>query len=374
MLVPAVLALAISLPPQSPSQPPRSAGIADNSVAFDQLAQAAKHAREEDRDDAAIDSFRQALKLNPEWDEGLWYLGTLLYKKGSYLDACNVLRRFLAQDAGSGSGWAMLGLSEFESHDYPRALDHLQRGITLGLADNQTLIAHVRYVIAILLTRSEQFDQSMDVLFTLMTNGADTSSLVEPFGLAALRLPFLPSEIPPGRREMIRMAGAATVALEGRRNEEAEKIFSELEAKYSDQPGVHFLIGAYLLSSHPDEGIKELKQEIEISPAHMPARIRLAEEYIKQQNLDEGISLARETLKLAPDEPLAHMVLGEGLIAKGDSAGGIRELETARDSLPDEIQVLWDLFRAYTAAGRKEDAGRTKDEIERLGKQEDAAH
>ena len=374
MLVPAVLALSISLPPQSASQPSRSAGTADHSVAFDELAQTAKRAREEIHDDDAIEAYRQALLLKPEWDEGLWYLGTLQYKKENYFEACTILRRFLAQDPGSGSGWAMLGLSEFESHDYLRAQDHLQRGMTRGLADNQKLIARVRYVIAILLTRSEQFDESMDVLFTLMTNGADTSSLVEPFGLAALRLPFLPSEIPPGRREMIRMAGTATIALEGRRNEDAEKLFSELEAKYPDQPGVHFLIGAYFLSAHPDEGIKELKQEIEISPAHVPARIRLAEEYIKQQNLDQGISLAQETLKLAPEAPLAHMVLGEGLIAKGDSAGGIRELETARDSLPDQTEILWDLFRAYSAAGRKEDASRAKDEIERLGKQEDSAH
>ncbi len=374
MLLPAVLALSISLSPQSASQPSRNTSTADNSVGFDELAQAAKRAREENRDDAAIEVYRQALMLKPEWDEGLWYSGTLLYKKEDYFEACIVLRRFLAQDPGSGIGWAMLGLSEFESHDYLRALDHLQRGLALGLADNQKLIAHVRYVIAILLTRSEQFDESMDVLFTLMTNGADTSSLVEPFGLAALRLPFLPSEIPPGRREMIRMAGAATMALEGRRNEDAEKIFNQLEAKYPDQPGVHFLIGAYFLSAHPDEGIKELKQEIEISPANLPARIRLAEEYIKQQNLDQGLSLARETLQLAPEEPLAHMVLGEGLIAKGDSAGGIRELENAHDSLPNEIQILWDLFRAYTAAGRKEDASRAKDEIERFSKQEDSAH
>ncbi len=356
-------------PPTSPN-----ATAAQSSGAFDQLAQDAKRALEEHRGDAAIEAYRQALQLKPEWDEGLWRLGTLLYEKENYFEACTVLRRLLAQDPGNGYGWAMLGLSEFESHDYARAMDHLKQGITLGLGDNREMIARVRYVIAILLTRSEQFDESMVLLFTLMTDGADTSSLVEPFGLAALRMPFLPSEIPPGRREMIHMAGAATMAIEARKYADAEKIFSELEARYPDQPGVHFLIGAYLLSAHPDDGIEELKREIEISPANVPARIRLAEEYIKRQNLDRGISLAQETLKLAPEAPLAHMALGEGLIAKGDSPGGIRELETARDSLPDEVEVRWDLFRAYSAAGRKEDASRTKDEIERLSKQENAAH
>jgi predicted Zn-dependent protease len=364
----ALFAIAASLPPQNVSPTVPSAIASQTTGAFERLAQDAKRAREENRDDAAIETYGRALQLKPEWDEGLWYLGTLLYKKENYFEACTVLRRFLAQEPGNAYGLAMLGLSESESHDYVRALGHLKQGLAIGLGDNRDLTLKSRIVTATLLTRSEQFDESMALLFSVMTDGADTLSLEEPFGLAALRLPFLPSEIPPGRREMIRMAGAATIAIEGRKYADADKIFNELEARYPDQPGVHFLIGAYLLSEHPDEGIKELKREIEIEPANMPARIRLAQEYIKQQNLDLGISLAQETLKLAPYEPLAHMVLGEGLIAKGDSSGGIGELESASKSLPDEVEVRWDLFRAYTAVGRKEDAIREKSEIERLSK------
>ncbi len=58
------------------------------------------------------------------------------------------------------------------------------------------------------------------------------------------------------------------------------------------------------------------------------------------------------------------MMLGEALVAKGDPASGIRELEIARDSLPDEIRIRWDLFRAYTRhttpARRPEKKGRLK--------------
>src|ERR1019366_7181041 len=75
---------------------------------------APERARDENRDDAAIDSYRQALKLKPEWDEGLWYLGTLLYEKENYFEACTVLRGFLARNQENAYGWALLGLSEFE--------------------------------------------------------------------------------------------------------------------------------------------------------------------------------------------------------------------------------------------------------------------
>jgi len=373
LLAPALFALAISSPPQDTAKPSRSAPPAHSAATFEQLAQDAKSAREANRDDAAIDAYRQALKLKPEWDEGLWYLGALLYEKEDNFEACTVLRRFLAQHPENGYGWALLGMSEFQIREYTRALDHLQQGLVQGLGDNKRMIGTVTYVVAILLTRNEQFDAGMTLLFTQVASGAAAAPLVEPFGLAALRLPLLPAEIPPGRREMVQMAGAAVIALQAQKYDEAGKLFTQLETKYPDQPGVHFLVGVYLLGVRPDDGIKELKREIEISPSHVSARLRLAEEYIKRQDNDQGISYAQEALKLAPKDGLAHMVLGEALVAKGDSAAGMRELETARDALPDEVRIRWDLFRAYTAAGRAEDAAREKGEIERLSKQ-DATH
>ena len=373
ILAPALLALAVSFPPQGASSVSLSDTAAQSAGSVEQLAQSAKRARDENRDDAAIDNYHQALKLKPEWDEGLWYLGTLLYEKENYFEACTVLRSFLARNPGNGYGWGLLGLNEYETREYTRALDHLQQSMVLGLGDNRKMTSTVSYVTAILLTRSEQFDESMALLFTRVASGENPSTLVEPLGLAALRLPFQPVEIPADRREMVHLAGAGALAVEAQRYEEADKLFNELEARYPDRPGVHFLIGAYLLGPRPDDGIKELKREIEISPSHIPARIRLAEEYFKRQDMNQGISFAQEALKFEPRNGLAHMMLGEGLVAKGDSISGIKELEIAHDSLPQQAQVRWDLFRAYTAAGRFEDAKREKGEIERLSKQ-DAVH
>jgi tetratricopeptide (TPR) repeat protein len=373
-LAPALLALAVSFPAQGASKSPRSDTATQSAGSFEQLAQSAKRARDENRDDAAIDSYRQALKLKPEWDEGLWYLGTLLYEKENYFEACTALRSFLARNPGSGYGWGMLGLSEFETREYTRALDHLQQSMVIGLGDNRGMTSTVSYVTAILLTRSEKFDESMALLFTRVASGEKTSTLVEPLGLAALRLPLLPAEIPAERKELVHLAGAAALAVEAQQYTEADKQFNELEAKYPDQPGVHFLIGAYLLGMRPDDGIKELKREIEISPSHVPARIRLAEEFIKRQDTIQSISFAQEASKIEPRDGSTHMVLGEALVAKGDSAAGIRELETARDLQPEEIRVRWDLVRAYRAAGRNEDAKREESEIQRKLGGQDGPH
>lgn len=374
-LVSAVLLFAASFSPQDASTSSRNASAVHGTGSFDQLAHAAKDARDENRDDSAIEIYRRALKLKPEWDEGLWYLGTLLYEKENYFEACTVLRSFLTRNPRNGNGWALLGLSEFETHEYTQALADLQRSKVLGFGDNQEMNGTVSYITAILLTRSGKFGESLTLLDARVASGEDTSPLVESIGLAALHMPFLPTELPADRREMVQLAGAGVLAVQTQRYGDADKLFGDLEAAYPNQPQVHFLIGAYFLGAgaRPDDGFKEMKREIEISPSDVPARIRLAEEYIKRQDINQGISFAREALKLAPNDPSAHMVLGEGLLLKGESVSGIRELETARNSLPEEERVRWDLVRAYTAAGRAEDASREKREIESHS-QQDPAH
>ena len=98
----------------------------------------------------------------------------------------------------------------------------------------------------------------------------------------------------------------------------------------------------------------------------------MAEELIKEKQIAKGISLMHEALEIAPDDPLAHLVLGEGMVAKGDTGSGIPELEIAEAGSPQMTRVHWDLLRAYTAAGRTDDASRQKSAIERLNKQNDA--
>ena len=335
-------------------------------LSFGEISREAGHAREENRDDDAIRLYRQALTKQPQWDQGLWYLGTLLYEKEEYSAVVDVLRRFMTLRPDAGPGWALLGLSEFQTRQYAKALGHLQLAMSTGMGDRKDMIQSVFYSVAVLLTRSERYDNSMGLLIAMVKSGQDSKPLIEPIGLAALRLPFLPSEIPADRQEMIRQAGEATLALEAQRREEAGKLFRGLAEAYSNEPGVHFLLGAFLLDENPDAGIQELKKELQVSPSHVPARLRLAEEFTKEQKPDLALPLAQEAVKLDPKRAAAHMVLGEVLVAKGDSTAGIRELEAAREQAPQTVRIHWDLLRAYTAAGRSEDAKREKEEIEKL--------
>jgi len=335
-------------------------------VSFNQLLEAAKKARDRNSDDEAIRLFRRAAAEQPESEEALWYLGSMLYEKQQYSETRDVLRQFVTIRRDAGPAWALLGISEFQLREYPRALDHLQRAMAQGMGDRKEMVQSVFYDVAVLLIRFERFDDSMDMLLKLLASGTPDPALVEPAGLAGLRLALLPAEIPPDRRELVDMAGRAVVAMQTQHYEEAESEFKRLIAAYPNEPGVHFLYGAYLVQLHPNEAMPEFKRELEISPSHVIARIRLADQLITQRDFDGALTLVQQAIKLEPKRPSAHMLAGEALLAKGNSADGIKELETARADDPNVSRVHWDLFRAYTSADRKEDANREKQEIERL--------
>lgn len=333
---------------------------------FDSMVRAAEKARDDNRGDEAIRLFRQALSQQPESQEALWYLGTLLYEKEHYSEALDVLRQFATLRADAGPAWALIGLSEFQLREYTRALDHLQRAMTQGMGDRQELIQTVFYDDVVLLTRSERYDDSIDMLQKMLSSGSPDPLLVEPAGLAGLRLPLLPAEIPPNRRGLIDLAGRCVIALQTQHYDEAETGFKQLVSTYPDEPGVHFLYGAYLEQLHPGESVAEFERELQISPSHVLARIRLAEEMIAQRNFDRALTLAQQAIKLDPKRASAHMLAGEALLGSNGAADGIRELETARDLDQTEIRIHWDLLRAYLAAGRKDDAEREKQAIEKL--------
>jgi len=339
-------------------------------ASFEQLSREADRARDENRNDDAIRLYKSALVKRPDWERGLWFVATLLYEKEQYADARDTLRQFMTLRPDAGPGWALLGISEFQTREYPRALDHLQKAMAVGVGDRPELAQSVFYFAAVLLTRFERYDDSMDMLVRMLSTDRQSFLLTEPAGLAGLRLPFLPAEIPADRRELVHLAGEAIVASQTQHYEDADTRFKQLVATYPHEPGVHFLYGAYLMQLHPDDGVREMKLELENSPSHVLARVRLVEQYLAQQQNDEALQLAQEAARLDPKRASPHMLIGEALRAKGDLTAALKEFEVSRDDDSLNTRIHWDLMRAYNAAGRTDDAKREKDELEKLSRSE----
>jgi tetratricopeptide (TPR) repeat protein len=336
--------------------------------AFDSVSRRADAARETGKTDEALELYRQALRLEPDSAESLWYLGTLFYEKDQYAEAQPVFAKLTALKPKGGAGWALLGLCEFRLEQYAEAAEHLDRARVLGLVPKSRLSVVARYHLALLLNRFGQPELATQYLFALARQEPESSTIVEALGLSGLGLPYLPSELPAEKRDLVTKVGWAEYYLAQRNVAEGSKRFAEILAAHPGEPGVHYAHGVLLLGSNPDQALEEFRQELKISPTHLNARLQIAFEYIKRAEYGSGLLYAEEAIQLAPASFAAHNALGRILLEVGETNRAIEELETAAKLAPDSPETIYALARAYTRAGRKQDADRARAEFDRLDK------
>jgi len=264
----------------------------------------------------------------------------------------------------------MLGLCQFQTGEYERAVISLQRGRGLGVTDNSELASVTRYHAALLYIRFEQFEVAFDILTEFMRVGNYSPKVVEAFGLALMRMPFLPKEIPPDKREQILIAGQAGYNMAARQLDQARTAFDMLLERYSQEPNVHYAFGVYLLTQDADAALKEFRRELEISPNHFPAMVQMAFEYLKRDQYNDALPLAEKAVQIAPKMFPARNVLGRVLLELGQVDRAVKELEEGVRIAPSSPEMHFALSRAYSRAGRKEDANRERELFKKLQDQQ----
>ena len=338
------------------------------SAAFERAAQAAAEARIQNRIEDAIGLYRQAVNLHPSWTEGWWFLGELLYDQNNYPEARDSLRRLIALDQTTGPGFALLGLCEFETKDYAKSLNHIYQARRLGLGDDPQIRRVVLFHEMLLLTRIEEYESAMQVLMSVVKDGGAGPAVIVAAGIAGLRRPIFPEELPPGDKDLIESAGRAVCAMALRDPAAAQTSFAELVAAYPKAPNVHYLYGSFLSATDKDAGLLEYQKELELNPKHTEALATIALEHEARGDLDTAISYARRAVEADAHFFGAHAVLGKLLANAGQAEEGIKELEIARQQAPDSPQVHFSLATAYSMAGKKAEAARERAEFARLRK------
>ena len=342
------------------------APTAESPGEFDRLAKLANQAREAERVDEAITLYQQALRLRPTWDEGWWYLGTLYYSVDRHQEALEAFRRLLTRQPKHGPTLAFLGLCEFELRDYERALNDLQMARSLGVGDNRLLVSVTHYNLGILLNRFGRHEDAFDVLQKFAREHPEDPSVLQAFGLSVLLMPYLPSELPSDKYDLVLMAGRAAFKMALGQSEEANRLYEQLVSRYPEASNVHYAYGAFLLNSQPDKALEEFRRELQISPSHIYAKLQLALGYIRRGEYEAGLPLARQAVELAPNSFLAREALGRALLETGRVEPAIQQLEAGARLEPDYPQIHFQLARAYRQVGRNDDAARENAEFSRL--------
>jgi len=363
------LTLALSLPSFSQSEQQENSSFPD----FDKLVLQAEEAREADKLWQSIGLLEEALKLRPRWTDGRWALATLYYEIDHYSEAARAFEAVIEDRPNSPEAWSLLGLSEMQLGEYDKALESLTLADNLGVGKNNQFTSVVRFNRALLLTKTGSFEAAGQILVELsVLGGCNKPSIREALGISILRLPYMPKELPPVKREAVLLAGRALSCITIRSADEPVAHFEELIRRFPSEPNVRYAYGNFLAQTQPEKAPEQYLKELALSPDHLPANLEMAFEYLKRGTPDKALPYAKKGVELDPKSFPARNALGRTYFELDQIDDAIRELEKGVELAPGSPETHLALSRAYQKANRPEDAKKAAAEVERLKRAREA--
>ena len=210
---------------------------------FRTLSAQADAARDADRLDDAVGLYKKALALRPSWSEGWWSLGTIQYDRNAYDEATRSFRKLTALAPKNGNAFAMLGLSEFELGKERTALEHIRRGVDLGVNKDASFQQVLLYHEGVLEQRLGRFESAREMLQQLCVQGVHSEEVVTALGLSSLRLRVKSLKEAPPPAEIVTLTGRGACLTGEKKFEDARKemqIAVDQDPKY---PRVHYAVG-----------------------------------------------------------------------------------------------------------------------------------
>ncbi len=308
----------------------------------------------------AIELYSKAVERDPKWPDGWWFLGSLQYGAGAYVPARDALSHYIDAVANAGPAYALRGLCEFETGEFRPALADIQRGISLGAANQPRNEQILRYHEALLLTRLGNYETALKTYTFFAKNGILNPELFTAIGLAGLRIPLLPRDLAKEQQELISAAGDAAYQFLAADETAAARAFQELFQRFPKAPNAHFFYGYLLFATDPDGALAEFQQELEAAPSNADANVMAAWALLMRNRAAEALPYAQNAVDKEPTLPSAQLVLGRSLLETVDLKGGMEHLEKALQLEPDNIETHLALAKAYSKSGRKEDARRER--------------
>ena len=323
---------------------------------FDDLVAQATAASERNDAAVALDLYSRALKINPRWVQGWWFIGTLQYNAGHFASARDALTHFL--DSGPDpQAYALRGMCEFETGEYRDSLADLERAISLGAGDDAANEQALHFYEAMLLTRLGKFEASLRAFVYFAQRRVVNQDLLLAMGLAGLRMPLVPQDVSDDRKPLLIDTGTAVYAFMTR-DPKAAVAFDTLFRSFPAVENLHLLYGSLLYSDEPYRAQEQFQAELKLDPLNQQARIMMAWFWLMQNNPGAALPYAQQAVQAQAGLASAHLVLGRSLSETGDVGAGLEHLKRAFELDPDNLEVHLALASAYSQAGQMEDARR----------------
>ncbi len=301
----------------------------------------------QERYDAAVPLYRRALALNPNVSGLRLNLGLALFKGGELKQAIAEFKPLL-NSAPSDSPDAerlsiLMGMAHYGLGEYADAVPYLKTAVSRDAQNLQLLLALAHSCLW-----SKQYQCVLDTYHEILMLNAESAEADMLAGEALDEQKDVPGAI---------LQFRAAVKADPR------------------EPDVHFGLG-YLLWTQRQypEAATELQAEIANNPNHAQALTYLADADMQMNHPDAALPLLQKAIRIDTRLGLAHLDLG--ILYAADVArqpDALREMKTAAELAPNDMDVHWRLGRLYRTLGKKELAKVEFDKASSLHKAENDA-
>jgi tetratricopeptide (TPR) repeat protein len=391
------------------------------------------------RAESSLESFREALRLQPNYLPALQGAAEIEYRRKDP-GARVTLESIVASVPKNQVAHAMLAVLAFEAADCSAAVSHFEQApeqtagqkaaswqyavclFRLGRMPQaanafRTVLGHnerdknARINLAIALAGAGRSEEVIPVLLPLADDPAPDADVLGMLGESYRAIGQLPEAIAAFRRgialypreERLYMGVAALCihydslelgleilniglrnvpdssrlyAMRGflhssaARTEEALADFGRAsEIAPSDAAGQTGRALTLLHSGRADESIRVLREEVARDGSALNSRYVLAQALLRKGGEAEEREAHQhlgECTRVDPSFAPARALLGKLHLQRGERDAAIRELEAALSAAPDNRVAVYQLIRAYNAAGRNEDGRRMNEKIRDL--------
>jgi len=331
----------------------------EGSAQFSDLATRAAAARDRGNLPVAIQLYTQAEELNPNWQEGWWYLGVLQYSVNQYAGAIDAFTHLLQLVPTAVPAMALRGLCEYETRAYDDSLRDLEQAVAHGAANEPHNEQIIRYHLALLLTHAGRFQDALVQYKALASLHADAPDLMPAIGLAGMRATSFPEEISAGDREFYEAAGKAGYVFLSGDDEQGDSLFAQLFAKYPQKAGLHFYYGYLLYPHDPEMAGEQFREELAIKPDSETSAL-MALTLIFEGHFAEALQPAQSAYAAAPDSEIAQVALGRALAETGEMKRGAELLKAVAEHDPDDLEAHLGLTSIYSQSGNREEEARER--------------
>jgi tetratricopeptide (TPR) repeat protein len=320
---------------------------------------------------AAAALIKQGLKIDPNWEDGLWKAGLVFYQENQFESARGYLYRLTQLDAKRGSAWALLGMCEFQLGDFQAAATHIDRGDRLGIPAKSGFRLAALLDEAIAQDNLKNFGQASELLDKIVKRipvetQAERERIIAVYGYAALQKP-VNAPLSPQQAALLHDVGAVGYVNASGDRALAKSLMEGLLKNHPQEPMLHYTYGRLLVGwQNYDAARKEFQAELAINPGNLSARLALAYLGLTTGEISEALPYAVEASKMSPNFYLSHFYLGRLLVRAGQLNEGCQQLEIASKLSPSNSDVRYNLATTYRRLGRIKDSEREFKEFQHL--------